>query len=353
MTLTSTLEAPRPLAQPDVDPTLLARLFSGRTATRREMHALMTRLINGELSDPVIAALLLALRLRHETAEELIGAAFALREACKPFARPEYLFADSCGTGGDSAGTINISTATAFVAAAAGLPVVKHGNRSFTSQCGSADVLERLGVKIDAAPETMRAALDQTGVCFLFAPLYHVGVRHAGPARKALGVRTMMNVLGPCLNPAAPGVQLLGVAEPKLLEPVAKTLIALGVERALVVHGAGLDEIALHGPTHAVAIEAGGFVHRVIAPEDAGLRQQPVEVLRGGDPEANAARLSALLAGRGRDADNDAVALNAGALLHTAGKAASLSEGVAAAQDALRAGAAGRVLAAFVDASRG
>src|SRR5439155_4796138 len=181
-----------------------------------------------------------------ETSEELIGAAAALRRAAQPFPSPDYLFADSCGTGGDFSGSINVSTAAGIVAAACGLPVVKHGNRSFTSQCGSADVLEALGAKLDVSAERSRAILDQTGFCFLLAPLYHPGIAHAGPVRRALKVRTIMNLLGPCLNPARPQVQLLGVPDPSLLRPIAETLDALGVERALVVHGSGLDEIALH-----------------------------------------------------------------------------------------------------------
>jgi len=230
----------------------LARLYAGQSLTQEEAETLFASLVEGRMAEPAIAAMLIALKLKGESADELIGAARALRAACLPFDRPAYPFADSCGTGGDGAGTINLSTAVAFVAAAAGLPVAKHGNRSFSSSCGSADVLEALGVRIDMPPALARRALDETGICFLFAPAYHPGLRHAGPVRKALKVRTVMNVLGPCLNPAAPPVQLLGVAERRLIAPVAQVLAALGVERALVVHGAGLDEIALHDETQAV-----------------------------------------------------------------------------------------------------
>src|SRR5205085_9772883 len=185
------------------------------------------------------------------------GAARARRAADRDFDRPYYLFADSRGTGGDGSGTINRSTAVAFVTAAAGLPVAKHGNRSVTSRCGSSDVLEHLGVKLDVSPEVSRRALDETGLCFLYSPAYHPGLKHAGPVRRALKVRTIMNILGPCVNPAEPGVQLLGVAEPRLLGPVAAVLDALGVQRALVVHGGGLDEIALHEATEAVRLTDG------------------------------------------------------------------------------------------------
>src|SRR5687767_9555083 len=221
----------------------LMQLYSGRSLDQSAAQGLFEELVAGALGEPMIAAMLVALRLKGETADELIGAARALRAADAPFPRPDYLFADSCGTGGDGAGTINVSTAAAFVAAAAGLPVAKHGNRSVTSRCGSADVLEQLGVKLEIGAEQSRRALDETGICFLFAPLYHPGLRHAGPVRRALKIRTIMNVLGPCVNPAEPQVQLLGVADPALLEPVARTLAALGVANALVVHGSGLDEI--------------------------------------------------------------------------------------------------------------
>ena len=239
------LDQPQPAA-------LLARLCGGDSLTAGQSELLFQALVAGELGEAEIAALLIALKVKGETGDELIGAARALRAAALPFDRPDYLFADSCGTGGDGSRTINLSTAVAFVAAAAGLPIAKHGNRSVTSKCGSADVLEQLGVRLDVSPETSRRALDQAGICFLFAPQYHPGLRHAGPVRRALKVRTVMNMLGPCVNPARPAVQLLGVADPALLEPVATTLAGLGVERALVVHGAGLDEVALHGETEAI-----------------------------------------------------------------------------------------------------
>jgi anthranilate phosphoribosyltransferase len=198
-----------------------------------------------------------------------------------------------------------------------------------------------------------RRALDETGVCFLFAPRYHPGLRHAGPARRALKVRTIMNVLGPCVNPAEPGVQLLGVADPRLIEPVALTLAALGVERALVVHGAGLDEIALHGETHALRLNAGRLEPMIIVPEEAGLLRSPVRTLRGGGPEENAERLKMLLMGYGLAAEAQVVALNVGALLMTAGLAESLKEGVELALQALGSGAAYKRLTAFVEATRG
>src|SRR3954447_7343705 len=274
---------------------VIARLLDRHDLDRSAATALFSRIVEGTLSEPLMAAAFVALRVKGEASEELIGAALALRSAARHFPAPSYLYADSCGTGGDFSGSINVSTAAGIVAAACGLPVVKHGNRSFTSKCGSADVLEALGGRLDLTPLEMREILDQTGFCFLLAPLYHPGIAHAGPVRRALKVRTIMNLLGPCLNPARPRVQLLGVADPKLVRPVAETLQALGVERALVVHGSGLDEVALHGFTQAVQLRDGEFEELEIIPEQAGLRRLPAERIVGGTPGQNAKRLQKLL----------------------------------------------------------
>jgi len=331
----------------------LTRLYTGGSLDSEAASHLFGALVDGQLAEPSIAAMLIALRLKGETVEELIGAARALRAADSPFERPDYLFADSCGTGGDGSGSINVSTAAALAAAAAGLPVAKHGNRSVTSRCGSADVLERLGAKLDASAEVSRRALDETGFCFLFAPKYHPGLRHAGPVRRALKVRTIMNLLGPCLNPAEPKVQLLGVADPNLLEPIARTLIALGVEQALVVHGGGMDEVALHSETAAVRVRNGGTEAAMLSPEQAGLERRPASALTGGGPEENAERMKSLLMGYGLPAETDTVAINAGALLMTAGLAADLREGTERAAEALLSGEAYRRLKLFVEASHG
>jgi anthranilate phosphoribosyltransferase len=342
-----------PTSDPQSVEAPLARLYTGESLSEGEAETVFAEIVAGRLPEPAIAALLIALRLKGETAEELIGAARALRAADADFPRPDYLFADSCGTGGDGSASINVSTAVAFAAAAAGLPIAKHGNRSVTSRCGSADVLEQLGARLDVSAEVSRKALDEIGVCFLFAPLYHPGLRHAGPVRRMLKVRTIMNMLGPCLNPAEPQVQLLGVADAALLEPVAKTLAALGVARALVVHGSGLDEIALHGETQAVRLECGMLAPVTIRPEDAGLERRPVQVLRGGGPEENAERLKALLMGYGVAAETEVVALNAGALLMTAGLAPDLRDGVGMALQALSSGQAYRRLELFIEATNG
>ena len=350
------LAAP-PLRHPVVDqgpvPNPLPRLLSGHDLTADESEHLFERLVLGRLEPAEIAGMLIALRMKGETQEEMIGAARGLFAAALPFEQPDYLFADCCGTGGDGSGLINVSTATAFVAAACGLPVAKHGNRAVSSLCGSADVLEALGAQIEVAPAKARALLDETGFCFLFAPAYHPGMRHAGLVRRQLHVRTVLNLLGPCINPARPPVQLLGVADPAKLHAIARTLDAMGVEQALVVHGSGLDEVALHGETRAVRLDRGRFEDQILVPEDVGLHRAPLETAIGGDAKENATRLRVLLAGAGTKDEQDIVALNAGALLMTAGRASSLRDGFGQAREALMSGEAGRVLSAFVEASHG
>ena len=346
-----------PLRHPVVDtgpvPNPLPRLLAGGDLTASEAEHLFERLVLGKLEPAEIAAMLIALRMKGETAEEMIGAARGLFSAALPFERPDYLFADCCGTGGDASGLINVSTAMAFVAAACGLPVVKHGNRGVSSRCGSADVLEALGVRIEVDPGTARRLLDQTGFCFLFAPAYHPGMKHAGPIRRQLQVRTVMNLLGPCINPARPPIQLLGVADPRMLRRIAEVLDAIGVAAALVVHGSGLDEVALHADTRAVRLSRGAFEDIVITPEQAGLERAPLDVVTGGDVDENAARFRALLSGRGSRAEQDIVILNSAALLLTAGKAPGLQDAAQFARDALLSGRAGAVLDAYIEGSRG
>ena len=334
-------------------PNPLPKLLSGEDLPIDDSEHLFERLVLGRLEPAEIAAMLIALRMKGETAEEMIGAARALSAAALPFDRPDYLYADCCGTGGDGSGLINVSTATAFVAVACGLPVAKHGNRSVSSRCGSADVLEAVGAKIEIAPDKARALLDETGFCFLFAPAYHPGMKRAAVVRRQLQVRTIMNLLGPCINPARPPVQLLGVADPKMLRRVARTLEAVGVHEALVVHGAGLDEVALHGETRAIRLSNGELTEFEITPEEAGLERAPLKVVTGGEPAENAERLRKLLHGEGAQAEQDIVILNAAALLFTAGKAATLKDAAGLARDALQSGKAGQVLDLYIEASHG
>jgi anthranilate phosphoribosyltransferase len=345
--------APAPAPVIDLGPVAnpLPKLLTGEDLPIEDAQHLFERLVLGKLEPAEIAGMLIALRMKGETAEEMIGAAHALSAAALPFARPDYLYADCCGTGGDGSGLINVSTAAAFVAVACGLPIAKHGNRSVSSKCGSADVLEHLGARIEVDPVTARRLLDQTGFCFLFAPAYHPGMKHAALVRRQLSVRTVMNLLGPCINPARPPVQLLGVADPRMLRRVAQTLAALGVREALVVHGAGLDEVALHGETRAIRLSNGEMHELQITPEDAGFERAPLSVVTGGGPQENAARLRAILSGQGERPENDIIALNAAALLLTAGKVATLRDGAAMAIHALLGGQAGAVLDAYVAAS--
>lgn len=331
----------------------LPRLLAGENLPPDDTEHLFERLVLGRLEPAEIAGMLIALRMKGETTDEMIGAARGLFAAALPFERPDYLFADCCGTGGDGSASINVSTAVAFVAAACGLPVAKHGNRSVSSRCGSADVLEAMGARLDVDPGKARTLLDVTGFCFIFAPAYHPGMRHAALVRRQLQVRTVMNLLGPCINPAQPPVQLLGVADPHMLIHIARTLEALGVSEALVVHGSGLDEVALHGETRAIRLSRGTLTELILTPEDAGLERAPLNVVVGGEVNENAARLRALLDGKGTRAEQDIVILNAAALLMIAGKAPDLRDAAGLARQALMSGAAGAVLRAYVEACRG
>jgi anthranilate phosphoribosyltransferase len=325
--------------------------LSRRPLTREESAATFGRLVSGEFGEAETAAILAGLKTRGETPEVMAGAVQALLASAVPFPRPPYAYADCCGTGGDGAGTVNISTAAAFVAAEIGVPVAKTGNRSVSSRCGSADVLERLGVKLDPAPDVGRRCLDEAGVCFVFAPQYHPGVRHAAPVRRALGVRTVFNLVGPIANSARPPWQMMGIYDPALCEPAARTLQLIGREIALVVHGDGVDEVALHATTTGVLLRDGAIREITISPEDAGLRRAPVEALAGGDPEANAEWLVSLLEGRGPDVHRDAVALNAGTLAWVVGRTDTLAQAVALARAAIAGGGGAKRLGRLAELS--
>jgi anthranilate phosphoribosyltransferase len=331
----------------------LERISRGSSLTQEESRKLFDGIVKGELGPVEIASLLTALKMKGESSEEIAGAAQALRESAVPFPCPDYPTADTCGTGGDGANTINVSTAVALVAAEMGIPIVKHGNRSVSSACGSADVLEALGVGIKASPETSRRSLDSTNICFLFAPMYHLGMKHAMPVRQALGIRTIFNIVGPLANPASPNVQIIGVYSPSLCFTMARTLQMIGCERALVVHGSGLDEIALHGTTKAVMLTGGELKEIEITPEEAGLKRYPIENLRGGDAMKNARAIARILAGKGDEAHEAAVAINAGALAWIFGKADDLKSGTEMAIEAMKSGGAAERLKKFAEASNG
>jgi anthranilate phosphoribosyltransferase len=325
--------------------------LSRRGFTGEESFRVFSGVVSGAFSEVEIAALLAALKTRGEEPEVIAGAARALREAALSFPRPEYAFADTCGTGGDGTHSVNISTAAAVVAAELGIPVAKHGNRSVSSRCGSADVLEAVGVRLDPSPALSRRCLDEVGLCFLFAPQYHAGVRHAMPVRRALGTRTVFNLLGPLTNPSRPRWQMLGVYDASYCRPLAETLGLLGCERALVVHGAGLDELAVHAPSAAALWRDGRVIEFTVTPEEAGLRRHPLDALKGGGPEENAAWLRRLAAGDAEPAHLDAVALNAGALAWVAGRSPTLADGVTAARASVLAGGAAARLARWAELS--
>lgn len=309
-----------------------------RHLTRDESRQVFSDLVAGELAESEILELLVGLKKTGETSEEIAGAAEALVNAAVSFPRPVYRFADIVGTGGDGASTINISTAVAFVAAEAGLPVAKHGNRAVSSKCGAADLLERFGFHLEQNPATARRCLDETGVTFLFAPRYHAGIRHAMPARKQLASRTIFNILGPLVNPARPPIMLVGVYDPALCRIIAEALHSLGCLRALVVHGDGLDEIALHGPTVGVELDSGRYRDLKLAPADFGAAAFPVSAIVGCSPEENARAIADILSGKGQPAHVAAVAVNAAALLALAGVADSFADGFRRANEAMATG---------------
>ena len=294
---------------------LLEQLYSGHSLSTSESTALFNAVIQGELSNEQIAAMLIALKVRGANTEEITGAVAASLQNAKAFPRPDYPFADIVGTGGDGQNTINISTASAIVAASMGAKVAKHGNRSVSSKSGASDVLTALGVNVNVTPEQARQALDEIGVCFLFAQQYHSGFRHVAPVRAALKTRTIFNILGPLINPARPTYHLLGVYAPELVKTYAETAVALEHQHSFVVHGSGLDEIALHGETQVAEIKNSKIEYFTLTPEDFGLKAQSLESLRGGEPQENAQMLTALLQGKGKAEHANAVAANTALLL--------------------------------------
>lgn len=330
---------------------MLDRLCRGESLSRADSEQAFDAVMRGDCPPVTLAALLVALKAKGEHPDEIAGAATAMRRRAHPFPRPEYPFADCCGTGGDGAGTLNVSTAVALVLAECGLPVAKHGNRAVSSRSGSADVLLELGVALDADPARARRMLDETGFCFLFAPQYHPGVAHAMPVRRELATRTLFNLLGPLAHPAAPPVQLLGVYDAALVMPLAETLQRLGCETALVVNG-GVDEVALHGETRAALLRDGTVTALTLTPEDAGLQRRPLAELAGGDAALNAAALTRLLHGESDTAYAQAVALNAGALLWATGRAPDIAAGCDQALAAIASGRCAARLTRIVELGR-
>lgn len=329
----------------------IRRVVDGQHLDRAEAESVMDAVMSGKATDAQIAALLTALRMKCETVEELIGFARVIRAKASPvhprcivdaaFSGTEReMLVDTCGTGGDAAGTFNISTATAFVVAGAGVRVAKHGNRSVSGICGSADVVEALGIRIDLAPESVARCIDEVGIGFLYAPLLHSAMRYVMLARREMKIRTVFNLLGPLCNPAGANAQVLGVYAEKLTDMMAQVLCELDAKRALVVHGLdGLDEITISGETKISEVHDGEVRTYYVSPEDFGLKRAPIDQIQGGDARRNAEIIREVLSDRG-SVKQDVVLLNAAAGLVAGGKARHLREGIEMARASIRSGAA-------------
>jgi anthranilate phosphoribosyltransferase len=319
---------------------LTHKVLQGSALTQDEAAQAATSILEGKASPMQVAAFLTALRARGETIEELVGFATVLRKLAEPFEAPDGVVLDTCGTGGDHSGTFNISTAVAFVVAGAGVRVAKHGNRSVTSRCGSADVLQELGVRIDCPRAVMERALREIGICFLFAPHYHKAMKAVAEVRRELGFRTIFNMLGPLLNPAKASHQLIGVFNRECVSLHAEALRRLGSKRALVVHGAdGLDEISICDVTYAAELRNGRIEELELRPESFGISRAEMSALHGGDARENAQIILEILEGA-EGPRTDIVLLNAGAAIYVAEQAQDIAQGIAAARAAIRSGAA-------------
>jgi len=326
--------------------TILARLAAGERLSERESADAFDVMMSGDATPSQMGAFLMALRLRGETVDEITGAARTMRLKALPIDAPPGAI-DTVGTGGDNAGTFNISTAAAIVVAGAGVTVAKHGNRNFSSKSGSADILAALGVNLDADVGAVQGAMREAGIGFLMAPKYHSAMRHVGPTRVELGMRTIFNLLGPISNPAGAKRQLVGVFAPAWVRPIAEVLGKLGSERAWVVHGEGLDELTTTGTSFVAELNRGKVETFEVTPEQAGLKRTTLEKLKGGEPQENAAKLRAILAGE-EGPVTDIVLLNAAAALIVAGKANDLRAGVDLAAKSIASGAAKRALETLV-----
>ncbi|MFQ5695228.1 MAG: anthranilate phosphoribosyltransferase [Terriglobia bacterium] len=341
--------------QPAPFPDVLRRLLEGATFDRAQARAVMETVLCGEATDAQIASLLTVLRVRGETTDELVGFAEAMRAHARPIfspdGRPQGALVDTCGTGGDGAGTFNVSTAAAFVVAGAGVRVAKHGNRSLSSRCGSADVLEALGVNLLAEPARIAAAICEVGIGFIFAPAVHTAMKHAQKARRDLRFRTVFNLLGPLTNPAGVDAQVVGVFDAHWLEPVARALGELGVRRAFVLHSQdGLDEASLSAPTAVAELHQGTVRQYEITPEQFGLTHAPREALLGGEPVTNARIIEAVFHGL-PGPQRDVVVMNAALGLLAADADADFKEAAARARQAIDSGAARQRLRALAEFS--
>ena len=331
----------------------LKKVLAGEYLSQEEAEEIFRESLSGSADPVVLAGLLVAMAQRGESADEVTGAAAALRHTMTPFEHDFEDAIDTCGTGGDGLGTFNISTTSAIIAAAAGAKVVKHGNRAVSSSCGSADLLEALGIKLELSAEAARGCLNELGITFLFAPAYHPSMRHAGPIRRALGVRTIFNLIGPLANPGRVQRQVLGVSDPRHLNLHAAALEKLGVRKAIVVHGGGgADELTLQSGNQAIEIDPeAGTSAVLIDAESLGLRPCPVSELKGGDAQTNLAILEKVLAGE-ESPILDAVLLNTATALYTAGLGDSVEEGLDLAKSAVESGKARDTLKRWAELSQ-
>ncbi len=325
-------------------------LVCGRSLSSAEASAVMTEIMEGQATPAQIGAFITALRCKGETVEEMVGLARTMRAKALRVASSGPVV-DTCGTGGDGAGTFNISTAAAIVAAACGARVAKHGNRAMSSRCGSADVLEALGVKINLLPDEVAECLDKVGIAFMFAQVFHPAMKHAGPSRREIGIRTVFNLLGPLCNPAGATSQVIGVPSRDLVSKMAAVLKELGSHHALVVHGEGLDEITITGSTNICELKNGELTYDEIAPEYFGLPRHSIDAVKGGDARWNAAAMLRLLQGEA-GALRDAAVLNAAAALLVADRVVSIGDGVPVAIEAIDSGRALAKLEKLVEVSQ-
>lgn len=329
----------------------IATLIERRSLSEEEAAGCMEELMTGEATPAQFGAFVTALRMKGESADEIAGMARVMREKSVRIEIPGPLL-DTCGTGGDGSGSFNVSTCAAFVAAGAGARVAKHGNRAMTSKCGSADVLEALGARVDMTPEQVARCVERAGVGFMFAQAFHPAMKHVAASRREIGIRTVFNMLGPLTNPAGATRQVIGVARPELTELVAEVLRRLGSEHALVVHGDdGFDELSISGPTTVAELQSGVVRMYRVAPEDVDLPSHDIAHLRGGTPEQNAAELRLVLDGVPGPL-RDFTLINAGAALVAWGAAPDIRTGVSLAAKSIDSGAAAARLTAFVDASQ-
>lgn len=330
---------------------IIAKVADGNALSVDEARKAFDIMMSGEATASQIAGFLMALRVRGETVDEISGAVATMRAKMTTVDAPANAI-DIVGTGGDNSGTYNVSTCAAFIAAGAGQPVAKHGNRSLSSKSGAADALAALGVNIEIGPVTISKCINEAGLGFMFAPMHHAAMRHVGPSRVEMGTRTIFNLLGPLSNPAGVKRQVVGVFAAQWLRPIAETLQALGSEHVWVVHGDGLDELTTAARTQVVELKDGAIKEFELSPADAGLPVASLDALRGGDPAYNAAALADVLAGA-KNAYRDIACLNAGAGLVVAGKAETIAEGVERAQQSIDSGAAKAVLDKVVAISNG